>query len=81
MCNTNNNPVSQLHAVVWWDISLSLFYHSLSLFLYVTVMCIITCVMYTALSTSIGGCYLWSKVLLTVLNECGVLNDGVPATF
>ena len=67
--------------MVWWDSSVSLFYHSLSLFLYVTVMFIITCVLYIALSTSVGGCYLRSKVLLTVLNECGVLNDGVPATF
>ena len=50
-------------------------------FLYVTVTCVITCVLYNALFTSVGNSYLRSKALLNVLNECGLLNRGVPAAF
>jgi len=51
--------------MVWWDISVWLFYHALCLFLYVTV----TCVLYIALFNSIGSCYVRSKALLNVLHE------------
>jgi len=43
--------------------------------------CIITRVLYTALFTSAGSCYLRSKALLNVLNGRGVPNHGVPTAY
>ena len=43
--------------------------------------CIITCVLYIALFTSVCNCYLRSEALLNVLNDRGVLNHVVPAAY
>ena len=51
------------------------------IFLYVIITYTITCVLYVELFTSAGGCYLGSKALLNVPNECEILNDGLPAAF
>jgi hypothetical protein len=37
--------------------------------------CIITRVLYIALCTAIGSCYLWTEALLSVRNDRGVLNQ------